>query len=73
MFGHAFSVKLLLESGGAVNPRDSRGYTPLHVAVEMGYDNIVDLLIRNRADVNAADNQMITPLHIAAKRGAQSK
>jgi ankyrin repeat protein len=66
-------VELLLRSGVAVNRRDSRGYTSLHVAVEMGYDSIVDLLLGNRADVNAADDQMITPLHLGAKRGAFSK
>jgi len=56
-----------------VNRRDSKGFTSLHVAVEMGYEGIIDLLLKNRADVNAADNHLITPLHIAAKRGALSK
>ncbi|OXA57301.1 putative ankyrin repeat protein RF_0381 isoform X2 [Folsomia candida] len=63
-------VELLLRNGVAVNRRDSKGCTSLHVAVEMGYDSIVDLLLVNRADVNAADDQLVTPLHIAAKRGA---
>lgn len=66
-------MELLLQSGVAVNRRDSKGYTSLHVAVEMGYERIVDLLLRNQADVNAADDQMVTPLHIAAKRGTLSK
>lgn len=65
-----YTVELLLRNGVAVNRRDSKGCTSLHVAVEMGYDSIVDLLLVNRADVNAADDQLVTPLHIAAKRGA---
>jgi ankyrin repeat protein len=73
MINTEIAVELLLRNGVAINRRDSKGYTSLHVAVEMGYESIVDLLLHNNADVNAADNQMVTPLHIAAKRGTLSK
>ncbi|ODM94644.1 Ankyrin repeat and protein kinase domain-containing protein 1 [Orchesella cincta] len=66
-------VELLLRSGVAVNSRDSRGRTSLHVAIEMGYDAICQLLLQNRADPNAADNMLISPLHLAAKRGSSSQ
>jgi len=62
-------VELLLRNGVAINRRDSKGNTSLHVAVEMGYESIVELLLLNKADVNAADNQLVTPIHTAAKRG----
>lgn len=66
-------VELLLRSGVAVNSRDSRGRTSLHVAIEMGYDAISQLLLQHRADPNAADDMLVSPLHLAAKRGSLSK
>ena len=66
-------MELFIKNGSAINRRDSKGYTPLHVAAEMGFFSISKLLIENRADINAIDNVGVSPIHIAAKRGPIGK
>ncbi len=48
--------------------RDSRGRTPLHIAVLMRADTpVINYLISVKADVNARDKNGDTPLHIAIR------
>ena len=47
---HERLVRLLLENGADVSPRDVRGRTPLMYAHEVGVDEIVALLMRHGAD-----------------------
>lgn len=49
-----------------------KGYTPLHLAAERGYNDIVELLLSKGANVNAKDNITMTPLHRAAIEGHYS-
>ncbi|MBD0391720.1 ankyrin repeat domain-containing protein [Wolbachia endosymbiont of Pentalonia nigronervosa] len=61
---------LLAIEGININAVDNRyGETPLHIAVEIGYENIVKILLKNGADVNAVDKNSVTPLHLAARGG----
>jgi ankyrin repeat protein len=46
--------------------RDRLGWTPLHVAAEMGERDKIDELVRKGADVNARATNGQTPLHVAA-------
>ena len=62
-------VLYLLNAGADVSKFDSRGYSPLHLALKCEEDEaglkIVELLIQHGSYVNAADNQGRTPLHYA--------
>ena len=51
-----------------IQSRDSRGRTPLHIAVLNKADPaIINFLISKKADVNARDKNGDTPLHIAVR------
>ncbi len=72
-------VKLLLDSGAAVDARTADGKTPLMVAAANGATvwavsyampaNRVDALLAGKAQINARDNQGRTALHWAALMG----
>ncbi|KAI1178340.1 hypothetical protein F4777DRAFT_114476 [Nemania sp. FL0916] len=52
--------------GNRVNAVDINGRTPLSLAAESGYIELVDALIQKDADVNLADMKGITPLMYAS-------
>ncbi|WCR59442.1 MAG: Phosphocholine transferase AnkX [Wolbachia endosymbiont of Ctenocephalides felis wCfeF] len=52
-----------------VNVENNCGQTPLHIAAENGWLNIVKYLIDKDANINAKGEYGWTPLHIAAKNG----
>ncbi len=55
-----------------IQSRDSKGRTPLHVAVEaQAQPKIVEYLIDCNADVNARDRNGDTPLHVAVRANDQ--
>ena len=60
--GDIWFVKRHLDKGSDVNAKDEDGMTPLHYAVEGGYNEIVELLIAEGADVNANSDNGGTPL-----------
>lgn len=43
--------------------------TPLHVALERGYNEVAKILIEHNAPLNCQDWEGHTPLHYAAKSG----
>lgn len=43
--------------------------TGLHIAAEMGYDNIIEFLVQNHAKIEQLDKLERTPLHYAALNG----
>jgi ankyrin repeat protein/serine/threonine protein kinase len=63
-------VEQLLACGAAVDARDARGRTPLHVAAELDHDWISEQLLAGGACAAAADAAGRTPLHAAAAGGA---
>jgi len=67
--GELSKVRDLIKRGANVNIKDKDGKTPLHIAVENNYEDIVKVLIQNNADVNIKDNNGNTPLHIAIMNG----
>ena len=52
-----------------INERDSRGWMPIHYAVECDYKDIVELLLENGANVNGATLDGLNPLEIANDKG----
>jgi ankyrin repeat protein len=62
--------KLLDQNPELVNAQDESGLTPLHYAVNYGYENqiqIINLLLEKGADVNIKTLDGRTPLHNAAE------
>ena len=57
---------LLKQSQDLVHARDPEGRTPLHLAAELGKNDMVKLLISKKANVHARDKRGQTPLHLAA-------
>ena len=48
---------------------NKNGETPLYVASQKGYKEVVELLLSKRASINLADKDGYTPLYIASWRG----
>ena len=68
--GYAWEVmEYLLENDADVNAPGLAGATPLHVAVQHGWDELMEILIEYGANVAAQNNSNNAPLHDAASRG----
>jgi ankyrin repeat protein len=68
------SLKLLINAGGDINSKDSRGLTPLHEAARWGWNDVVEFLVANGADLDAKDNRGNTPIDSAlGKAGGNSR
>ncbi|KAK7115490.1 ankyrin repeat domain-containing protein 27-like [Littorina saxatilis] len=50
----------------SVNVKTTSGYTPLHMAVLHGQDDMVQLFLERGAHVSTQNHKNMTPLHIAA-------
>jgi hypothetical protein len=61
-------VRQLLGAGCCHYTADKRGQTPLHGAVAMGHEEVVNLLLNAGSDHNREDNDGITPIFIAAQK-----
>ncbi len=58
---------LLKEKPALVSAEDNLGKTPLHVATQLGYKNLVEVLLEHRANINAQSKAGVTPLAAAVK------
>ena len=59
------AVQLLLENGAIINVIESRGYTPLTMALLREQNDIAALLIQHGASLDAVSPSSDSPLHIA--------
>jgi uncharacterized protein len=64
--GDAGEIERLLRAGATIDARDSRGRTPLHVAVFMRKQDAARTLLRLGADPNALESQQYDIVTIAA-------
>ncbi len=67
--GDIAEVQSLLSKGADVNLADRMRWTPLHIAVRNGRQDIVELLVNKGANLNLTNNRGQTPLHIAVNSG----
>jgi len=58
-------IEWMIKNGANVNPKNSKGKTPLHNATFFYSEKAVKALCENGADVNATDDNGFTPLHYA--------
>ena len=63
-------LRLLIESGSAVNQQDGQGRTPLFVATEENHPEAISVLLEKGADPNIATATGEVPLHEAARSNA---
>lgn len=49
-----------------------RGQAALHIAAELGHEEVVELLLESNAFVNVRNKHGMTPLHLAARKGYNS-
>ena len=64
MAGNGAEVAALLKAGHDPNGRDIRGRTPLHIAAEQYWPNLMGKLVRAGADPQALDNRGRTPTEV---------
>ena len=71
--GHVEVVKTYnLSIYEVLHASDSSGNTPLHLACEVGSEDVVQVLIDSGAGVSEANNEGMVPTHIAAQNGSVS-
>ncbi|XP_010884154.2 protein phosphatase 1 regulatory subunit 16A [Esox lucius] len=59
-------LRVLIQSGTAVNAQDDNGATLLHIASANGYLLVGELLLEHQAEVEKKDTDGWTPLHAAS-------
>jgi len=62
-------VRLLLQSGAAVDPNTNDGSTPMKLASQYGHLDIVRLLLQSGAAVDPCNKDGWTPLMLASQNG----
>ncbi|KAI1722541.1 ankyrin repeats (3 copies) domain-containing protein [Ditylenchus destructor] len=72
--GQLAVCQAMLNLGANPNARDDKGQTPLHLAAENDYPDVVKLFLKmkqnNRAVLTAVDHNGFTCAHIAAMKGS---
>ena len=70
--GSVATVKLLLDSGAAIEGVKQLDWTGLHFAAANGHKAVVELLLQRGANVGAISDKGVTPLHLAALKGYEA-
>ena len=72
VWNNYMAVCLLVGHRAYVDVQDSYGFTPLHISVRKGSENLIKLLLANKVDVNIQDKSRYTPLHWCAFEGNEN-
>lgn len=67
------NVRKLIEKGVDMDAKNYFGKTPLLLACQRGYDNLVRLFVESNAEIGAKDNYNKNCLHFAAHNGITQK
>lgn len=65
--GYIKIMELLIAQKCRINPRDSQGNSPLHLACEEEHGDCALLLLNNNADEDRLNNNGKTPIELASK------
>nr|XP_046916564.1 LOW QUALITY PROTEIN: poly [ADP-ribose] polymerase tankyrase-2-like [Dermatophagoides farinae] len=60
---------LIRKSPGIVNEKNGKFLTPLHLASDRGYTDLMEVLLKHGAKINAVDSLGQTALHRASRNG----
>ena len=63
---------VLRQAGAALEARDARQRTPLHLASAMGQVDVMDALLAAGADIEARDDEGMSPRKLAGRRGRKA-
>ena len=61
--------KILNNSSLCINDKNNDGNSPIHLATQMGFKDIVSLLLKFKCDVNILNSDGLTPLYVATQKG----
>jgi ankyrin repeat protein len=64
---NAKTLTSLAKNKRALVTRDEEGDTPLHLAIRLGFEDMVKILLNSGADLELLDNNRLTPLMLAIK------
>jgi len=68
--GNSTQMQILIDKGTThINTKNTRGYTPLHEAVQNGFLQGIDILLTAAADMNSQNAQGETPFVMAIRLG----
>uniref|UniRef100_A0A1Y1NLE7 Uncharacterized protein n=1 Tax=Photinus pyralis TaxID=7054 RepID=A0A1Y1NLE7_PHOPY len=62
-------AKMVLSQGANVNAQNRCGNTPLHIAVQSEFVQVIEALLEHNADVDCSNQWNKSPLHLSAKQG----
>lgn len=62
------AIKALITAGAEIKQADERGNTPLHLACDLQFKDIIEILLSRKVNPNAINKQGNTPLHISCFR-----
>ena len=54
------------------NPKNQRGFTPLHHSAMLGFSEVCQVILENVDEKNPVDEEGTTPLHLAARGGKKN-
>jgi Arf-GAP with coiled-coil, ANK repeat and PH domain-containing protein len=71
--GSLMTSEFLILNGANLNACDNNGYTPLHLAIEMGNTSLAYLLLKHKAKYNVSTIDGKTPIDFAVQTAVRNE